>query len=130
MAFKFKVLIAIFVVIGFDAAGAALSKLFRFDYAVLVWGSFLIYLVLGYWGARSHGMLKGTILGALAGFVDSTLGWFISWKIGPVTKSAYPEFAPFVVLMMIVTVTTLGAVLGLRGSGCWKMFVRSKSIAS
>jgi uncharacterized protein YqgC (DUF456 family) len=83
MTFKSKVLVTAFVIVGFDAVASFLSKRFQFDYTILVWASFLIYAAAGYWGAHRRGFLFGVLLGALAGLVDSTIGWFVSMSIGP-----------------------------------------------
>jgi hypothetical protein len=130
MAFKSKILITILIVIGFDAVASALSRSFHYDYTRLVWVSFLIYLVVGYWGARNLGITYGVLLGAVAGLADSTIGWFISRMIGPFTKIPIPTLSPAVVAVVILTTTSIGFMFGLIGAGLWRAIGQSKAVST
>jgi len=74
MTFKSKILIVALVTAGFDVVMSTLSRYFQFEYTRLASASFLIYLAAGYWGAYHRGFAYGSLLGALAGLVDSTIG--------------------------------------------------------
>jgi hypothetical protein len=127
MAFKTKIWLTILVVFGFDAIASILSKGFQFDYTRLRWVSFAIYLAAGYWGAHHRGFTYGMALGSLAGFVDSTIGWFVSRMIGPFTLTRIPSLSPVVVVLVIVTVTVSAFVFGLIGAGLCKIFGQTRS---
>jgi hypothetical protein len=127
MAFKTKIWLTILVVFGFDAIASILSKGFQFDYTRLRWVSFAIYLAAGYWGAHHRGFTYGMALGSLAGFVDSTIGWFVSRMIGPFTLTRIPSLSPVVVVLTIVTVTASALVFGLIGAGLCKIFGQTRS---
>jgi len=127
MAFKTKIWLTILVVFGFDAIASIFSKGFQFDYTRLRWVSFAIYLVAGYWGAQHRGFTYGIALSSLAGFVDSTIGWFVSRMIGPFTLTRIPSLSPVLVILVIVTVTASAFFFGLIGAGLCKIFGRTKS---
>jgi hypothetical protein len=71
------------VVLGFDTAGAAASRFLGFRYGILTIGTYIIYLAITYRSGRLAGIPAGIATGAALGLVDSTLGWGISWAIGP-----------------------------------------------
>ena len=130
MAFRRKIPITIFIVVGFDAIASVLSRSFQFDYTRLIWVSLLIYFAVGYWGAHRRGVRYGMLLGALAGLADSTIGWAISRMIGPFIETATPPLDPTVILTVVVTVTMTGFVLGLIGAGLCKVFGQTKLLAA
>src|SRR5262249_21421925 len=127
MAFKTKIWLTILVVFGFDAIASILSKGFQFDYTRLRWVSFAIYLAAGYWGAHHRGFTFGMALGGLAGFVDSTIGWFVSRMIGPFIPTRIPSLSPVVVVLVIFTVTANAFFFGLIGAGLCKIFGQTRS---
>jgi len=130
MAFRRKILITILIIAGFDAVAAMISRSFHYDFSSFAWVSFLIYLAVGYWGAHRCGAKYGMLLGASAGLVDSTIGWFISRVIGPFIETPIPTLTPAVVASTIVAVTAMGLVFGLIGAGLCKVFGQAKPIAA
>jgi thiamine transporter ThiT len=130
MAFRRKILITILIIAGFDTVASMISRSFHYDFSSFAWGSFLIYLAIGYWGARRCGVKYGMSLGALAGLVDSTIGWFISRMIGPFIEMPIPTLTPAVVAPAIVAVTAMGLMFGLIGAGVCKVFGQAKPIAA
>jgi hypothetical protein len=117
MTFKVKILVTILVVVGFDAVGSLLSKLLQFNYTDLVWASLLIYVASGFWGARRRGFTFGILLGAIAGLVDSTIGWFVSTWIKPFSRTGIPPISTELMLIILITVTVTGLIFGLVGAG-------------
>jgi hypothetical protein len=127
MTFKGKILVAILVVVGFDAVASLLSRLFQFDYTNLVWLSLLIYVAAGYWGAHRRGFFFGLLLGLLAGFIDSTIGWLISTLIRP-WGTELPSVSVSLGLIVVPVVTALGFVFGFVGAGLCRIFRQARSV--
>ena len=76
------------VVLAFDVAAALASVLIGYPYEYASAGSVLIYATAGYRAFRGAG-LKAAIGAALCiEAADATLGWALSWWIGP---GALPE---------------------------------------
>ena len=68
----------------FDALAASAAKTFDFDYALAVFGPFLIYGVVGCLVSRTGGTLPAAaVAGAAVALVDATAGWAVSAAIGP-----------------------------------------------
>jgi predicted Zn-dependent protease len=101
------------LVLLFDTVGATASRLIGFPYATLTIGSFIIYLALTHRAARQAGVLTAIAVGAVLGLVDSTLGWAISWAIGPGRPTEPMSAAP--IAGTILFVVGLGATWGLLG---------------
>ena len=101
------------LVLGFDTVGASASRLLGFPYAVLWIGSFIVYLAVTCRAAVRSGLLAAIAVGALLGLVDSTLGWAISWAIGPGRPTEPMTSAA--IGAAILFVVALGAAWGLLG---------------
>jgi hypothetical protein len=116
---------AAFVVI-FDAIASLISRAAEISYVRFSVGSWIIYALAGYLAARfAHDKAVQTAIlgGVLLGATDSTLGWAISWLIGPgrmngLTPGRWLGIAVFVTL-------TASVVAGLAG-----LFARIMSTAS
>jgi hypothetical protein len=82
------VLLGIIAVLILDAGGAFLSRRLMFAYSRLAPISFVLWGVTGDIASRAAGsdLTESIILGGLAGLIvglfDSTVGWWISWRIG------------------------------------------------
>ncbi len=127
MTFKSKILVSIFMIVSFDAIGSTLSRLFQFDYGDFIWGSFLLYVFVGYWGAYRRGFIYGILLGGVTGLAESTLGWYVSTAIGPFTRRDPPNSTLSEILIAIIFVSAIGIVLGLLGAGICKILGQIKS---
>jgi ABC-type Co2+ transport system permease subunit len=105
------ILIGALAVVTYDAAGAGASRLLGIRYGVLALGSYAIYSAVSYQIARESGIVAAIAAGAAIAFIDATLGWAISWAIGP----GRPETAvtPILVLGTVFVVVISGAVFGL-----------------
>jgi hypothetical protein len=103
-------------VILFDTVASLASRHFGFAYVKASVGSWLICALVGYWAMRSAGM-RGVVLAAVAiALVDATVGWAISWAIGPgrlssgrMTPAEWAAAAVTVILLSLVA-ASLGAV--------------------
>lgn len=98
----------------FDTLGSIASQNLGFPYYWLTVGSFLIYVGIGFSASKSNGLMYAPLAGSIMGFIDSTLGWYISWIIGP-GRLAEMELTIFAVITGVIFVTLLGAVLGFIG---------------
>jgi hypothetical protein len=67
----------------FDTAASFAAKGLGFPYAYASIGSVLIYSMVGYFSFRWSGLVRAIGAAILVELVDATLGWFISWQIGP-----------------------------------------------
>ena len=102
-------------VILFDVVGSFASLRFGFNYEILSVGSFIIYGIIGYAVMSASGRLSRSILAAVAvGAVDATLGWFLSWKIGPGELPKAP-LATIIVTALVVAFVFAG-VAGVIGA--------------
>jgi len=101
------------VVVGYDTLASIISLLTGIRYDVFALGSFLISLTFGFLLARKTKWYYGALSGAVNGLTEATLGWAISWSIGP----GKPDFATDGVMIVIIAVLAIniGAVLGLVG---------------
>lgn len=97
----------------YDTAGSVISIATRFDYGWFALGSLVLYGTFGFLAGRRSGWAYGMVAGALMGLVDSTIGWAISWTIGPGRPDT--EMKAPMVIATIVFVTILGAVVGTVG---------------
>src|SRR5271166_609873 len=87
--FPLGVLVGIIAVLSLDTVGSLASQRLKFHYARLAPISYLLWGIAAAIASQSapNDSLKSICLGGLAGFivglVDSTLGWWISWHLGP-----------------------------------------------
>jgi len=127
MSFKTKIIATVFGIAAFDAVASFLSRMLQFEYTKLMWVSFLIYVVVGYWGAHRRGFVYGMFLATLAGFSDSTIGWFISRMIGPFLQNPVQSFGPVLVLLTVFIVITLAFVFGSFGAVLCKLLGQTRT---
>ena len=109
----------------FDVAWSIASRAFGLSYSLLAPVSFLIYACAGFAAARRAGVWLGVAGGGLVALVDATLGWTLSWIIGPGRPPNGFEGWP-ATLSVIIVVVASGALLGLVGGGISKLGTSSK----
>lgn len=103
-------LIGVSAVVAFDIVGSLASRSFNFAYQWLTIGSFLIYAGVGFAASKYNSLLFAPLTGAIMSFVDSTLGWYISWIIGPGRPAM--EMDSTAIISTVIFVTLIGAVIG------------------
>ena len=105
----------ILAVLLFDVVGAFAAKSFGFAYALLIPGSLLIYGSVAAMVARRRDWVVGLVAATLLAFTDVTLGWAVSWLIGP----GKPEsgLTPMTVVGAGMTAFVFGGLAG--GVGAW-----------
>ena len=113
-------------VLVFDAVASLASVALSFPYWYAAIGSCVIYLVVGGAAARYASVRLSALAGALVGLVDATLGWAISWVIGPGRAAAGSLQLPRLiwtaaaVSLLAGAVASVGAALGHHGAGSQK----------
>jgi len=126
MSFKAKILLTVLAIVSFDGVASFISRITQFEYTRLMWVSFLIYVLVGYWVAYRRGFVYGMLLGAVAGLTDSTLGWFVSRMIGPFLQTSVSTLDPVLIASVVVIVTGSALVFGSLGAGVCKLLGRTR----
>lgn len=96
-------------VLVFDAAGSYASTKFGFRYTKLALGSFCIYGCVGGLAAHVGSVAVGALAAGAVAMVDATIGWAISWCIGP---GRMPHASPRQVTNIALRVIAYGALCG------------------
>lgn len=125
-AFKLFALSALSV-IAFDAIASFASLLLGFSYSYATLGSAVLYIALTYIAARRFGFGVAILLGVVMGIVDVTIGWAVSWAIGP-GRVSIEGLTPTDWIYTGIFAAVLGAVFGLIGGGIGTL-VRRRRVA-
>ncbi|HEV8593572.1 MAG TPA: hypothetical protein VGQ55_15815 [Pyrinomonadaceae bacterium] len=112
-SFLSVVLVGVVFVLLYDSIGALISRSTGFAYGWLAIGSLALYAVFGFLAGRKSGWAYGLAGGAFLGLIDSTIGWTISWMIGPGKPST--EMNAVMILVTVIFVTISAGVFGLIG---------------
>jgi len=115
-------------VIVFDALGAFASKRLGFGYALLIPGSLLIYGTVAALVARRRDVGEGLLAALALAITDLTLGWTVSWFIGPGRPAGGVTIMS--VLGAVITAFVLAGLAGTIGGWIGIRFRRSGSPAS
>jgi hypothetical protein len=123
MSYQAKVVLSgILIVLAFDVAASLLSKSFGFPYARASFGSYLLYLGIGYFAARGAAtspLGAAALAAAIAGLADASLGWAISWKLGsgqlPAGMTLTPARWAATAVMVVALAAAVGTVGGVAG---------------
>ena len=106
--------VAVPVMLGWEVVSAVLALALHIPHERFSPGDFLIYAATGFALARRRGVFAGPVGGAAIAAIDATLGWTISWWIGPGRPPG--GFAhPAMVAVTIPIVIVIGGLLGLLG---------------
>jgi len=105
----------VLAVILFDTVGSFAAKSLGFNYALLIPGSLVIYGTVAAMVARRRDWVLGLLAATALAFADVTLGWAVSWLIGP----GRPEggLTAMTVVGAAMTAFVLGGLAG--GIGGW-----------
>jgi hypothetical protein len=116
-------------IVVFDTVMALAARTFGFEYGsppgIAI--ATAIYFLTAFLAARQRGMVRtGGIVGAGVALVDATVGWAVSWAIGPgASPAAY--LTPEWFAVIAVFVVALGAVVGLGAGWLAVRWTRSRS---
>lgn len=102
-------------VIAFDTVASFASINFGFYYGYASVGSILIYTTIGYLAFRHNGLFSSIAAALLVELVDVTLGWYISWQIGPGAIPA-EQLTTAAIVFAVVTVFIVAAICAVIGS--------------
>jgi hypothetical protein len=115
--FQSGVLLGVIAVLTLDTAGSLLSQRLRFRYTKLTPISLLLWATSAAVASRGAApdLIKSIGLGWMAGLIvglaDSTVGWWISWRLGP--GRLRPELVSNRnILRIVFRVTMLAAAVG------------------
>jgi hypothetical protein len=112
---KFYLTVASAIII-FDVVASFASRWLNVDYTMFGLVSLCLYLISGYLGCKFYGFLSGIIAGLITGFTDSTIGWLLSYAIGPCIPFGQPHFTFPLVLIVVVIVILEATILGSFGA--------------
>jgi hypothetical protein len=102
-------LIGFIIIVLFDAIGSILSRTLNFNYAWLLFGSIVIYGLIGIYAFKYGNTIIGVISSLLAGIFDSTIGLKISKKL----KAKISNDINFnITLKTVVPVSLFAAIIG------------------
>jgi hypothetical protein len=114
-------LLGMSVILVYDVLASVISLQAGLPYESFSFGSLLLYFVFGLLAFRTSSLLGSLLVGASMGFAEATLGWYLSWIIGPGRPNV--QFSPFEITFAIVFVTITAAVIGLIGGSLgWLVF--------
>ena len=113
-------------VVGFDALGSLAARQLGFSYALLIPGSLLIYGVVAALVARRRDWVVGVFAAMGMAVTDLTLGWAVSWIIGP----GRPEggFTTMTIIGAGMTAFVLGGLAGAIGAWIGVRGIRGPSV--
>lgn len=83
-----------------------------------------IFILAAFGAARDAGRARaGALSGAIVAFAGATIGWAVSWLIGPGAPAPENQ-TPLLVALTVTTVTGLGAAFGLAAGVIAQRFRR------
>jgi hypothetical protein len=94
-----------------DTLGAFASRGLGFSYGYLIPVSFLTYIAIGFLVAKSATVFVAILTAAVTGFVEATIGWAISWNIGPGRSAELASEVRGLEFAIAVALTIIFAVL-------------------
>lgn len=106
------------IAIVFDGIWSVVARAKGYSYSKGTWVSFLIYAFAGGVATKNGNFNSGLIAGIGVAAIDATLGWWVSWVIGPgrlpdnISKAARPR----AIVQAIILVIFMGALLGMLGA--------------
>jgi hypothetical protein len=124
------VLLGGLAIICFDALAAVASQRFGFAYSKASIGSDIIYACIGFLATEGTASItRGILAAAMVGVLDATIGWWVSWLIGPGRIPTGPPSA-LELLAAVAVVAILGATAGAIGGLANKWQNRVRGVAS
>lgn len=112
------VLMGAIAILLFDALASLASRTLKFPYVYATVGSWLIYAGVAFAAGQRASVPSAVVDTLLVGFVEATLGWRMSWLIGPGRTPSGVVTASQVVRALVVVLGTaaiIGAVAGAAG---------------
>lgn len=111
-------------VLAYDVVASLASMVFGLPYSTFSIGSIAIYVVTGYVAAPRFGQAAAVLASVWVALVESTLGWALSWFIGP-GRVTGPDATPAaIVLTSAIVGCGMGSAMGFIGA---KLALRTSS---
>ena len=106
------------IAIVFDGIWSIVARAKGYTYSKGMWVSFLIYAIAGGVAMQNGDFNSGLIAGIGVAAIDATIGWWLSWVIGPgrLPETISKEARPTAIVKAIVMVILLGALFGMVGA--------------
>ena len=106
------------IAIVFDGIWSLVVRANGYTYSKGAWVSFLIYAVAGAVTIQNGNLINGLISGVGVAAIEATIGWWVSWVIGPgrLPDTISKEARPGAIAKAIVFVMLTGALFGIFGS--------------
>lgn len=98
-----------------DTLGSLASRALGFDYGSLWFVSTLIYAAVGAYVGLGAPLSRAATAAAVVGLVEATIGWAISWAIGPGRPEPGEPSSAASIALAVVFVTLLAAGVGTIG---------------
>jgi len=112
--FLLIIIIGSLIVILFDTLASFASRKHQLNYSKFSIVSFTIYTLIGFFAVKHISLAQAVAATGIVGFVDSTIGWYISWIIGPGRPQIEMNLKNK--LIAIAFVTILASISGFAGS--------------
>jgi hypothetical protein len=106
------------VVVAFDTLASVAARTFAFDYRMLWPVGIILAVSVAFLAAWNTGqLLAGVLAGFALEFTNATIGWAISWLIGPGAPEPTEgqSVTVMAVLVVVIVVTASGLVEGVIG---------------
>ena len=114
VAFPLTLVGGIALVLGFDAAAAWLTRERPAVYRRIWPVQFAIYVLIGFVAMLTLLDLKLVeVVGALTGLAEATIGWAITWRIGP---GRIPNTNPVSIGIVVLSMTAFGFGFAIAGA--------------
>ena len=91
--------------IAFDAIGAALAKIFAFNYGHFALLAILLFIAFGFYAGRVLAPARALMAVVIAAVAEATLGWYVAALIGPARPT------PGTAFYLIVAFAVIGVVV-------------------
>jgi hypothetical protein len=105
-------------VVMFDLVASLAARHFGFAYARATIGSYALYFAIGFFAAKAsplNAIDGAAAAGAVAGFVDASAGWLVSWQVGPGRLPSGARLTATQWLRVAIIVTAVAAAIGAIG---------------
>ncbi len=104
-------LIAVGAILSFDVLASVVSRATGWPYPAWGIGSLAVYAAVGFLAGRRFSIKLAVGVTMLTGVAESTLGWAISWAIGPGRQPGMLS-RPGVIAGIVIAAALMGALIG------------------
>jgi hypothetical protein len=118
-----------------DLVWASICRFTSYNYSKAAPISLLIYFASGYVAAQYNNLYTAVLVGFLVAGIEATIGWWISWVIGPGRIPNTRDWAVlstqariFIILQTIFLLTLSGGALAFLGASLYYLGLNSHDI--